>query len=258
MCYARDMIFVFYKQQGETLKEALIRARQEHSMPLDERMAYAGRLDPMAEGLLLLLSGEDCKEKDRYLGLDKEYEVKVLLGISSDTADALGIVMASMVPDELQVSGFKFKSLVGKRVQPYPAYSSKTVQGKPLFRWAREGKLGEIEIPERESEIKSVELLSQSTVSLETLKAEAARRIARVQGDFRQEACIASWSALQAPKECVVVQLRVASSSGAYMRTLAERLGKELGVSALAWSIKRTRLGEYTVAEPASPARRVV
>ncbi len=53
-------------------------------------MAYAGRLDPMASGKLLVLLGEECKVQEKYHGLDKEYEFSLLFGIESDTHDVLG------------------------------------------------------------------------------------------------------------------------------------------------------------------------
>lgn len=73
---------LIYKHIGETPLEALERFRREQGIAADVPMTYAGRLDPMAEGLLLILLGEECKNKEKYLGLDKEYEVEVLFGIT--------------------------------------------------------------------------------------------------------------------------------------------------------------------------------
>ena len=70
--------------------------------------------------------------------MDKEYEFEALLGIKSDTHDILGLtefvnnveINENVVSEEL----FKF---VGKRKQKYPIFSSKTINGKPLFEIAR-------------------------------------------------------------------------------------------------------------------------
>jgi len=75
-------------------------------------MTYAGRLDPLAEGLLLVLTGEECKNKEKYLGLDKEYEVDVLFGFATDTYDILGKVLSaknyskSEIPNENLLKSF--------------------------------------------------------------------------------------------------------------------------------------------------------
>ena len=69
-----------YKKIGQTPLMALENLRFENPEWVDLPMTYAGRLDPTAEGLLLVLVGEDCKEKDKYLGLSKEYELSILFG----------------------------------------------------------------------------------------------------------------------------------------------------------------------------------
>jgi tRNA U55 pseudouridine synthase TruB len=77
-------------------------------------------------------------------------------------------------------------------------------------------------------------------------------RIAKVKGDFRQEKILDSWKNLlntnsNASKKFQIIQLCIKSSSGAYMRTLAQKLGESLGMDALAWKIKRTKIGDYAL-----------
>ena len=81
---------VVEKAVGETPLQALERFRALHGELDQIPMAYAGRLDPMASGKLLILIGEECKQQERYHALDKEYEFEVLFGIGSDTGDVLG------------------------------------------------------------------------------------------------------------------------------------------------------------------------
>ena len=226
-------------------------------------MTYAGRLDPLAEGVLIILTGDECKKKDLYLGLDKEYQVEILLGVSSDTGDALGVVKTKdrsntydiKNKDEaysLEIIKEKVTTLIGKRKEKYPAYSSKPVHGKPLFMHAREGNIDAIEIPQKEIEIYSIDVLSVVEVGLNELVDRATERVGKVKGDFRQTESIKSWHSLmelymsgQIPK-FHLIKIRAHVSPGAYMRTLAEKLGKLLGTRALAWKIKRTKIGEYT------------
>jgi tRNA U55 pseudouridine synthase TruB len=151
----------------------------------------------------------------------------------------------------------KIKLLIGKRREKYPAYSSKTVDGKPLFEYTREGNIDDIEIPEREIEIYSVDFLGTQEISLDELIATAINRIKKVKGDFRQKEIISSWDNLlklnsnfpnsNSSNNFQIIKLRVKSSSGAYMRTLAEKIGDLLGVNALAWKIRRTKIGEYSL-----------
>lgn len=248
---------LIYKHIGETPLEALERFRREqvalasHAPSGEDKsdqklvtlwesvpMTYAGRLDPMAEGLLLILIGDECKHKEKYLGLDKEYEVEVLFGITSDTYDTLGI--ATVTSDEqLNLSKLDMKKYVGTCTQPYPAYSSKTVNGKQLHELARADDLPD-DMPTKEVQIHSIEVLGTSTIEAADLKAQVLANVTKVTGDFRQAEIKEAWSLIQGTFP--VTLIRVNCSSGTYMRSLAYRMGKDAGCKAIALSIKRTKI----------------
>ena len=80
------------KKPGETPLECLNRFKVDNPEYEGEKMTYAGRLDPLASGVLLVLVGEECKKKEKYLGLDKEYELTILFGFSTDSHDVLGLI----------------------------------------------------------------------------------------------------------------------------------------------------------------------
>ncbi|MEK7120642.1 MAG: hypothetical protein AAB840_00955, partial [Patescibacteria group bacterium] len=84
------MILNLYKKEGETPLERIRRFTTENPEYKNKKMTYAGRLDPMAEGVLIILTDEDVHIKDNFLRLDKEYEFEVLWAVSSDTHDILG------------------------------------------------------------------------------------------------------------------------------------------------------------------------
>lgn len=255
-----------YKKEGETPLECLDGLRAEHPEYKDAVLSYAGRLDPMAEGAMLILVNEANKEREKHLGLDKEYEVDILFGVGTDTGDVLGkITELSSVREpffflrssatlsttkkerfaSLEEFGDFLQSFVGPLKQKYPHYSSRTVEGKPLFQWAREGRLAEIEIPERSSEIYSIEMLDTYGLSTEEILKSVQERVDKVKGDFRQEEIITSWKlALEEDPERTfsLAKIKVACSSGTYMRTLAESVAQKLGTTAIAWKIKRTLL----------------
>lgn len=151
-------------------------------------LAYAGRLDPMAHGKMLILAGESCKEREKYLGLDKEYIFEVLLGFESDSQDILGLVKSKgkQHTHVLKNMGIKdlegrvddiLQKMVGKRKMKYPVFSSKAVEGKPLFLWALEKRLDEIDIPEKEVEIYSTERLEIRGITQEEIRKEVFGKI---------------------------------------------------------------------------------
>ncbi len=137
---------VLDKKVGETPLFLAEKFRSENSWVGDKKLAYAGRLDPMASGKLLVLVGDECKRQEKYFALDKEYTFEVLLGFSSDTGDVLGMATqdkhSPTIPND-QLKGVTEK-FTGNLSMPFPVYSSKTVKGKPLFLWTLENRLEEI------------------------------------------------------------------------------------------------------------------
>ncbi len=85
---------VIWKKIGQTPLEALEMERERRSISRDVPMTYAGRLDPLAEGALIILTGDACRSKEHYLSLDKTYTIEVLLGVSTDSGDVLGMPCA--------------------------------------------------------------------------------------------------------------------------------------------------------------------
>lgn len=252
--------FVLEKRVGETPLMTLNAWRAESPAYAKVAASYAGRLDPMASGKLLVLLGEECKRQREYTGLDKEYEIEVLLDVGSDTGDALGLVEYAGTHTRYDQAALMrvLRAEKGRHVRPYPHFSSKTVGGKPLFLHALEGNLSNIHLPRHEEEIYTVKLEAVSHVRHETLASRIKQYLAlvprseepskRLGADFRIEAVKDRWAGVlqeAGRREFVVLRLRVVCGSGTYMRSLAPRIGAALGTKALALSIRRSKIGRY-------------
>ena len=139
------------------------------------------------------------------------------------------------------------KKIAKKKTQSYPHYSSRTVGGKSLFEWARTGKIEEIKIPEKNIKIFSINHHDTRLATREEILEEVKRKINLVKGDFRQREILNSWDkTFGKTEETFIISSFVADvSSGTYIRGLAHEMGKILNTCAIAWSIKRTRVGEY-------------
>ncbi len=247
-------VIMVYKKLGETPYQAILRWKYENPEYKDTIMTYAGRLDPMAEGLLLVLSGDEILNKEKYLDLQKTYEFEILWGFETDTLDVLGKVESYKVCKVHKVEDIEkeLKKLIGKFVQKYPAYSSKPVLGKSLFQWAREGKIGEIEIPSHEVEIYKAKFISEKSVSSSELLKEIISKISLVSGDFRQNEIIENWREVMSKGTFdmfIIHRISMTVSSGFYVRQFVSDLAESLGTSAVTFHIKRTRVGEYDVKE---------
>lgn len=248
-------MLILNKPIGMTPLDCIQLWKDAHPVYADVRIGYAGRLDPMAEGVLIALVGEENKQRESYLSLDKEYLVTVACGVATDTQDVMGLVTASTLPVALpDVSSIRhtLQTYVGDIMQTYPPYSSKTVQGKPLYAWAREGKIHEIVMPTAQRHIDAIELLDVTTIPLqECIQAIHAKLDLVAHGDFRIGAIHSAWDACarQHSQDASIPMftLRVVCSSGTYMRILANDIGTALGFPALAYAIKRTRVGPHTL-----------
>lgn len=250
---------------GETPLEALERFRKIHSISREVPLAYAGRLDPMAEGRLLVLVGETCKHMKRYTALDKEYVVEVLLGVSTDSGDLLGLIKNKADNRSKRLTGSEIEaaltSLTGSHNWEYPVFSSKTVRGKPLFQWYYEGGINTITIPKTDTNLYSLEFISQHSITVPEFSAAIESKIRSITTvteeskklgqNFRRKEILSLWSNFLATRPpnsegvFTIVTLKVSCSSGSYMRTLSEKFGNELNVPACAYSIHRTRIGKY-------------
>lgn len=248
------------KDLGETPLECLEKVRISHTIGSDVPMTYAGRLDPLASGLMIILVGEECKKKDQYLGLDKTYEFEILVGFETDTYDLLGKIAASPngkisgprvgSPDrEILPSGFAaaIQSFVCTFKQKYPSFSSKTVGGKQLFQLSKDDELPD-EMPEHEVTITRLEQISTRIISKSDLQSDIERRINLVHGDFRQTEIIKLWQLAfknSTEEEYQIIKCVLDCSSGTYVRQLVADLGTKLGIPLVTYSIERTRIGEY-------------
>lgn len=252
--------YVIEKRVGETPLQALDRLRYEQKIPESVPLAYAGRLDPMASGKLLVLAGEECKNQYAYHTLDKEYEFEVLLGFKSDTGDILGIAERGTRghPSKIDIEKI-LESLNGEQTLPYPHYSSKTVNGKPLFLWTLEGRLNEITIPTYITTIFNLSLQNIKTIGAPELYNSIKEKIELIPQvteeskalgkDFRRADIRVRWKELLENEDSTttyaIIKVRARATAGTYMRTLAEIIGERLGYTGLAYSIKRTRIGRY-------------
>ena len=250
-------ILTLYKKLGETPLECLNRFKKTHPEYKELPMTYAGRLDPMAEGLLLVLAGDKAKEKEKFTDLNKEYEFEVILGAETDTGDLLGVIHSSKTKQDPQnsreISFSDIGKLKGKFLQEYPVFSSRTVKGIPLWQLARENKLKDIEIPKKEINIRSIKYLSSRKITKDKLEKEILKRINLVTGDFRQDKIKKAWIGYfkkSKNKQFVIYKFKVQCSSGTYIRSLVQRIGGVVGASSCVFSIKRTKVGNYVKIKP--------
>lgn len=247
---AMERILNVYKPRGMTPLQLLDRLRKKYPEYKSEKMTYAGRLDPMAEGVLVVLVGDAVHDKERYLVLDKIYEADIAFGFGTDTHDVLGLPTMQGIGEISDKSIVEeIRNMEGEWEYPFPIYSSKPVEGKPLFQWARENRIDEIDIPKRKMRIYKVTLLGRRAVSARAMKKDIEKLIANVRGDFRQREIIGRWKAvfgeIEGLRKFPIIRMRIDCASGTYIRTITHELGRRLGTDAVLMKLVRTKVGPF-------------
>lgn len=174
------------------------------------KIGHTGTLDPIAEGLMILLFGKATKKQAGLMGQDKTYTATIKLGIKTDSADITGkIIEEKSVPSlgEAQIRA-TLAGFLGERKQTPPMYSALKVQGTPLYKLARKGET--VVRTERSITIRSMEFLEHTA-----------------QNEIR---------------------FKVRCSSGTYVRTLAEDIGAALGTVATMTYLRRDEIGVFGLA----------
>ena len=175
-----------------------------------QKVGHTGSLDPLATGVLPLCFGEATKFSQYLLDANKTYWTRIRLGVSTETGDADGEVVAQVdatAITQTQVSD-ALETFVGEIEQIPSMYSALKHQGQPLYKLARQGI--EVERAPRTVTIYSAELLQF---------AEA------------------------------YIELRVHCSKGTYIRSLAEDLGAALGCGGHVSALRRLAAGPYAEAQ---------
>lgn len=178
------------------------------------RVGHAGTLDPFASGLLLVMVGQATRVSSLLMALPKEYEVTVRFGAVSTTADPTGVITLTGGRARSGEVVAALDEFRGVIRQRVPLTSAVKVDGEPLYKRAHRGETADT--PEREAVVYDLAMLAFDD------ETQTARLVAR-------------------------------TGSGTYVRTLAEQIGGAMGVGAYAASLRRTRIGVFSVDDAQRP-----
>lgn len=201
-------VLIVDKPAGASSNAVLQRAKR---LFFANKAGHSGSLDPLATGVLPVCFGEATKFAQFLLDADKEYLATFRLGVTTDTADSQGQVLAEQDAAQVREKDVlaAMKEFRGEILQVPPMYSALKRNGTLLYELARQGI--EVEREARPVTIYSYELL-----------AFRAGKIAEV--------------------DC-----RVRCSKGTYIRSLAEELGAKLGVGGHVSGLRRSMAGPFTL-----------
>lgn len=209
-----DSVLLIDKPAGITSFGVVARVRRRLSEQLGKKakVGHTGTLDPFATGLMIIVTGKECRNAMQYSKLDKEYEATFRLGETSSTGDPEGEIthVSSSEPTLSDVEA-ALEPFRGEIIQTPPMFSAIKINGRRAYDMARKGEV--VEMPSRQVTVHSLELLDYSYPN---------------------------------------VRVRAHVSSGTYIRSLAEDIGKLLETGAYCTDLRRTKIAEWSV-EDATP-----
>ena len=239
-------IIIANKPIGKTPLE-IIQFLKQNVKYKSTKMSYAGRLDPMAHGLMIILMNEECFKQHIFHNLNKTYKFKLLLGVSTDTFDMLGKIKNNYLLEcntELLYSNIL--QLIGEQIQEYPPFSSLRVNKHPLWYYAKHNKLDTITIPSKKVTIYDMIIEDDTTISHLDLIDYVHNNIIKLdtKHDFRQNDILKEWKLIKDLKYRIIT-INTDVSCGTYIRSICDLIGKRIGVPAIALDIFRTCVGSY-------------
>lgn len=192
-----------------------------------KKVGHAGTLDPLATGLMVVGVGTGTKTLTSLVKLDKEYVAEVLIGQRRSTGDMEGLVLEEREVAEIfstEKISATLTSLLGEIILPVSAYSAIKIDGIPMYKRARAAEQrGEVidGVPARAMRVDAVEMLDTSSITYDG-------------------------------KSFQLVRVRFAVGSGTYIRSLAEEFGRRLGYPATLYSLRRTKVGDFSIEQAAT------
>lgn len=227
-----DGILIIDKPAGITSHDVVARCRR---ILRTKRIGHTGTLDPFATGVMVVLVGKATRLA-QFLDKDaKEYEALVRFGCETETGDRTGEIRAANY-EFRDVSNEELESVLknyrGEIEQTPPMYSAKKIEGVKLYELARKG----IEV-----ERKAVKV---TIFELEIV--DDKNNAKQGESTHFEESETGETTENRKPKT-EDKTLRVLCSAGTYIRTLAEDIGKQLGVGAHLAELRRTKAGKFSI-----------
>jgi tRNA pseudouridine(55) synthase len=255
------MLFTVWKPFGVTSNTFIEKLRYDMTAKgnMIKRICYAGRLDPLAQGTMLILTDDDVSDMNTYLKHDKTYEFSIIIGIETSSHDVAGTILhtktCNLSDKELIESLHTFAQ--SYTVQSYPAISSYVVRQdtykKPLW-WFAKNNIRVRNVPSKNVTIHTYDIQSCEHVQARDFYNDALDRISlitnpKTKRELDVDGLLAQYESYIHPTHSVQhtfvnVKMKMDVSSGFYIRQFCADFGAYIGMPCIAFDI--TRCNIYT------------
>ena len=216
-----------YKEAGITINQFINKIKEKYP---NDKIAYAGRLDPMARGYIPILFNDECYNMDKYTNMRKIYRVKVIIGIQTDTDDPLGIIQNmnySILPKDY------FNLSIININQAFHYYSTKSINQR---------RKNITNVNKHDVILYKSKVISNGIIPTDEFVNTIINTINCIDKtkNFRQKEIIDQWSKIEFPIEYIELELDV--SSGFFVRQFIRDTSISLNIPLMCYDIWRTEL----------------
>jgi tRNA pseudouridine(55) synthase len=213
--------------------------------------AICGKLDPMAEGELLILTGDLTKQMNKFLNCSKIYEFTIALGISTDTDDILGLwteYIDNINNKQIEEVINEFNNVLLITQQKFHKYSAIRVVNndglrRPLWWWSKNNRINEVDIPSKNIKITDIMLIKTEHIRTIDYLKNINNLITMSLLDnnkFRVDKIKAKWNLLNNLLEYIpLLKFKATVSSGTYIRQLVHTISLKTGIPMHVYNINR-------------------
>ena len=251
-----DQIILVDKPAGISSCGVVAKIRKELTTKFGHKIkvGHTGTLDPFATGLLILLTGKMTKKSNEFLKLDKVYEATLKLGFVSTTGDPEGEIQEYLILEHTEATaeyeGARPVSTGASDPSPKLSTLESTLQSFVVKISPREYYPSLEEITSVISSFVGTITQTPPKFSAIKINGERAYKLARKGKDFEiPSRTVEIYSIEILEYNYPELKIRTHVSSGTYIRTLAEDIGKKLGTGAYLTSLRRIKIGNYSISD---------
>ncbi len=208
------------------------------------KLCFAGRLDPMARGQLILLFDEECKQIDKYKSISKTYQFYIIIGIQTNSDDPLGIIQNISLQqniDTIKTSIDDYLENTNKTFyQSFHSYSSKCINQQPLWLLTKNNQ--SFEKPNHIVKIYNYLISPIQQFNYIEWKNIIVNQIKTIDQkcDFNQENIINQWQNLDIDSNILyTIPIRLTVSSGFYVRQFVRDISTSINCPLMVYDINR-------------------
>jgi tRNA U55 pseudouridine synthase TruB len=225
---------LIYKSAGITMNQFIEMIKDKNK---GSKIAYMGRLDPMARGMVQILFDDECYKMEQYVDMKKIYQVRIIVGLTTDSDDTLGILRSNIgTTSDFSILYYKFSQNNIKYNQSYHYYSTKQINKR---------RRNDMTPSYHDVTLYKSRIFEQGTLDMKEWTDKIISTISMIDSNknFRQDEIKRQWEILPSTiKSIDYIDVELNVSSGFFVRQFIRDVMEETNIPLLCYDIHRLNI----------------